>query len=1017
MKRTIDPMKQLKLKASLFISVLICFLFVGTINLYGQVVLQKSELNKIASQQRIESQQKKLAAIEIANAKGYLIRSTLQNGRVVELQRIENGIPIYLTTYNLEGADLIKSSELWESGTAGFNLSGQGETLGIWDGGAVRTTHQEFGDRIIQGDGATTISEHATHVAGTMIAEGVDANAKGMSYKANLNAYDWNDDNSEMAEAAAEGLTVSQHSYGNIVGWSWGNYSGYEGWHWFGDESMNEKRDFFFGHYDHWANQWDGIAFNAPHYLMVKSAGNDRGEGPENQPVTHYVRKDGDWVASDKIRELDGGQNGFKSLGRVSTAKNILTVGAVDAAANMATFSGWGPTHDGRIKPDVVAKGVDVYSAVSSSDDSYASFNGTSMAGPMVSGSIGLLNEHYKNVSGSDQTLWSSTMKALVIHAADDTINGAPGPDYRYGWGLMNTKKSAEIISRDTAQNGFASVNELILNEGQELAYQVKASGEEPLKATIAWTDVPGPYNYDNPDTTKMVLVNDLDMRISYKKEQEFAPYILDPSTPSANAGTGDNYRDNVEVIYINETDKDSLYTLHISHKGMLENDIQAFSLIVTGGSIEQQEARSKPSNLTAQLNQYSGQVELNWDHTFLDAAEEQRFNHYQVFRSDELLETTTKKYFTEALPDTGVYNYTVVASYNDGESHPAGPVQVYWDDSILVDVWPGDANNDAYVDASDVLPIGLYYGQENGENNNPGSAWEIHQRVPWDLDGETPKRIFADTNGDGKINAADVLVIGLNYSQTHQQNNEQFTGNDPTLNEVLKYFKVEISDDQPKEGELQLDLQWNSDEPLQGLAFDVIIENKEKLQSYELDVSNSFLGDDLIVFDYDHEDESMLDIAFTNKKQPVHVENTRLGTLILNHTWKHDETVNLTFDQIITSDDRLMESVEINYVVGSGSITTSAENELPLKNHLADNYPNPFNPSTTIEYSLEKPGHVSLTIYTIAGQKVKTLVNEQKSAGVHSIRFDANSLSSGVYLYKIETTNFSKVKKLTLIK
>jgi hypothetical protein len=84
---------------------------------------------------------------------------------------------------------------------------------------------------------------------------------------------------------------------------------------------------------------------------------------------------------------------------------------------------------------------------------------------------------------------------------------------------------------------------------------------------------------------------------------------------------------------------------------------------------------------------------------------------------------------------------------------------------------------------------------------------------------------------------------------------------------------------------------------------------------------------------------------------------------------------------------------------------------------HLGNNYPNPFNPTTTIEYSLAKAGHVELYIYNTLGQRVATLVNEKNSAGQHQVTFDASGLASGVYFYEIISKDFNQVKKMLLVK
>lgn len=90
---------------------------------------------------------------------------------------------------------------------------------------------------------------------------------------------------------------------------------------------------------------------------------------------------------------------------------------------------------------------------------------------------------------------------------------------------------------------------------------------------------------------------------------------------------------------------------------------------------------------------------------------------------------------------------------------------------------------------------------------------------------------------------------------------------------------------------------------------------------------------------------------------------------------------------------------------------------EVPLTNGLSQNYPNPFNPSTVIGYTTAATGHVKLTIFDIVGNTIATLVDERQEAGRHEVRFNASSLSSGIYFYKLRTDGYSAVKKLTVMK
>ncbi len=92
-------------------------------------------------------------------------------------------------------------------------------------------------------------------------------------------------------------------------------------------------------------------------------------------------------------------------------------------------------------------------------------------------------------------------------------------------------------------------------------------------------------------------------------------------------------------------------------------------------------------------------------------------------------------------------------------------------------------------------------------------------------------------------------------------------------------------------------------------------------------------------------------------------------------------------------------------------------ENITPLKFGLKQNYPNPFNPSTTIEFTLPQNNFVTLKIYNVLGEEVSQLLNKEISAGSHQVQFDASSLTSGIYFYRISAGQFVSVKKMILLK
>lgn len=89
----------------------------------------------------------------------------------------------------------------------------------------------------------------------------------------------------------------------------------------------------------------------------------------------------------------------------------------------------------------------------------------------------------------------------------------------------------------------------------------------------------------------------------------------------------------------------------------------------------------------------------------------------------------------------------------------------------------------------------------------------------------------------------------------------------------------------------------------------------------------------------------------------------------------------------------------------------------LPQEFALAQNYPNPFNPITSIEFSLPQAGHVELKVFNVLGQTVSTLVDGFETAGVHRVEFDAGSLPSGIYFYRISHSEGAQTKKMVLVK
>jgi hypothetical protein len=386
-----------------------------------------------------------------------------------------------------------------------YNLSGAGVDVGIWDGGAVDSTHDDFGTRVTVAD-SVAVGDHATHVAGTMSGDGtLSESAGGTAYQwrgtapqIDVISYYW-DDNIIDHEGAIDGygIEISQNSWGSnmsVIGYE---YLGYYGW------DAYEYDDIVGGLYG------DRIC-------VVFAAGNDR-----------------DNVAYD-----------YDTVAPPSTAKNIISVGAINSDNNsMTVFSGWGPTDDGRIKPDVVAPGDEAggegYIRSTLPGDTYggSGWYGTSMAAPCVSGCASLIIEDYRSLYSGQDPL-PSTIKALLMHEANDL--GNTGPDYSYGYGGIQIQDSIDTLRTQSL------VEDEVGHDATDTHALYVPSGTTEVKITLVWDDQPG------LEGAASALVNDLDLVVRDPDGVRHYPWTLDPGNPSnAAVRTQEDHTNNVEQVVV----------------------------------------------------------------------------------------------------------------------------------------------------------------------------------------------------------------------------------------------------------------------------------------------------------------------------------------------------------------------------------------------------------------------------------------------------------------------------------
>ena len=541
------------------------------------------------------------------------------------------GIPYFLKSYDTDqiknsNVDAIQEGTI-DGLTGSFN--GEGVKVSVFDGGRVYAEHQDFGNSTrITNKEANTIpyDSHATGVTGMIGSEGKNVstragvfvgNTKGMMPKATFDSYYFGnstlsgetEEKDISAKIRDSKPALSNHSYGNVIGWNLNDGPMGVVWYWNGAYDQATRQSFDLnGTYYNRDKELDDIVYNNPYMVVVKSAGNSYGDGPTSTPryPAYYRKSDGTWGQFNPPTDVIPQDNcafGYDCIPTGAVAKNIITVGATEKITNnngryiqasdvvKADYSSAGPRDDGAIKPDIAGVGSRVVSPSTSAtgSDNYQMGNGTSFSAPQVTGILGLWNQIYKSLFAG-QNLNAASAKNLLIHTAQEA--GNVGPDVWYGWGFVDAKKGAELLVQKKQNKVIFEDKELKNAKKNEIL--VKTDGSQPLKATIVWTDPSyknANYNtYDeayNDRTSR--LINDLDLRITNTQTNEVHyPWKLDVNAPRNPAIKGDNTVDNVEQVLIDQPAA-GVYKIEVSNKGTLVNndgvntEKQTYSIIVTG--------------------------------------------------------------------------------------------------------------------------------------------------------------------------------------------------------------------------------------------------------------------------------------------------------------------------------------------------------------------------------------------------------------------------------------------------
>lgn len=370
---------------------------------------------------------------------------------------------------NKTGRTLHRANVIASDHPLGRQYDGTGVVVAMGDDGIIGP-HIDYQGRLNLTNVSSNSGNHGDHVAGIIFGSGnLDPTRRGMAFGATLHAYDvWDAVNSVPNSNPQAGVMLTSTSYGN------GCNAGYTSF----------------------AQSVDRHARIVPGVLHVFSGGNSGGSNCG----------------------YGAGAGWGNVTGGVKVGKNVLAVANLNDNGSRANSSSRGPASDGRIKPDISAKGTNVWSTID--QNTYANFSGTSMAAPGVTGTTAQLIQAYRALNnGADPQ--SALMKGVLLNTADDL--GNPGPDFSYGWGGINARRAVEALENQTYRHDSIA-------QGETDTFMLNIpSGVALLKVMVYWHDYEGAIN------SSQALVNNLDFTVTDPGSTTWQPWILDP-TPNASA-------------------------------------------------------------------------------------------------------------------------------------------------------------------------------------------------------------------------------------------------------------------------------------------------------------------------------------------------------------------------------------------------------------------------------------------------------------------------------------------------
>lgn len=342
--------------------------------------------------------------------------------------------------------------------------------------------------------------------------------------------------------------------------------------------------------------------------------------------------------------------------------------------------------------------------------------------------------------------------------------------------------------------------------------------------------------------------------------------------------------------------------------------------------------------------------------------------------------------------------------------------------------VWPGDTNNNGYVDQADVLPIGLGWNSNGPARMGAASTWIGQLTMPWHRSSAT----YADANGDGVINQDDISSISTNWHKGHDRTQRLANAASGLAKgqSVPSLVIVILGNTNPGQNFI-IDIIAREVTGLFGLSYELVYSPAKDFEIGSISTgSYNFMGNDLLFLPVISTDAGIdsgrICVGISRKLGQGTVSGTGLVTQINAHTSASAESIISQSMFTLTNIHANDENGNPIQIDSSGyRLISDAEIRSPGKPSafaLYENYPNPFNATTTIEYDLPIPEDVRMDLYDIDGRLIRTLKNERQSSGKYRVIWDGRNSKgvlqpSGVYLLSLRAGSFRVTKRLSLIK